>query len=136
MEQTITIHITQEHIDNGQPEYANKCAIALALKEQLGWPFPMVEPEWCYGDGNEFAGFDRTKSYTVHPSARKYPHYLLSDIAREFVVDSQNGKEVKPAIFQFELYDIPLYIMTQTEQDSLDRGEFVEVAIESDVELR
>lgn len=46
--QPIVLRVTQEHIDEGERENANSCAIALAVREQI----PGVDPGSVEIDGN------------------------------------------------------------------------------------
>jgi len=84
-----TIHVTKEHIDQGQPNVASRCPVALAIKEQLNdvvtvcpmWEF---DGTWVFGLGN------RDDMPLPEPAAR---------LARDF----DRRKPVEPMSFELEV---------------------------------
>lgn len=86
MNQKLTVHVTQSHIDRGVRCKCRSCPIALALQEQ----HPRDdEREWAT-DGNEvFTGYK--------------PVAILPPFARRFVDWFDLGRPVAPFTFELEL---------------------------------
>lgn len=82
-DKSMTVNVTQKHIDEGWPRVCGKCPIALALKENA-WTQPMVTHKqiWdCYNYGKTISN--------------------LPPEACEFIEKFDKGEKVEP--FSFEI---------------------------------
>jgi hypothetical protein len=83
--ETITVTVTQEHIDAGEPGDARNCPVALAFKGALAALGIDAEHAWVYG----YAG--------IHDSEEE----AYTTDAYEWQEDYDAGEPVQPATFTF-----------------------------------
>lgn len=87
MSYTITVHVTQYHIDNGERSMCGSCPVYLALASALGhWQFN-VATQTIYDDGPYF-----TRANIIGV----LPYYV-----REWIMIFDRGRLVEP--FSFEV---------------------------------
>jgi hypothetical protein len=89
--QRVTISVLQEHIDKGEKKSPCNCPIALAIKSQCRAISCIVS-----GDNeNEF----------LLESRHKWVQFKLADLGKQFILDFDSDRPVKP--FDFSIF-IPL----------------------------
>lgn len=85
--ETITVNVTQAHIDRGTPEHCSRCPIALATLDAI----------------DTVGAIEVDMSYITlrHPGAPD-AQYLLPDNAWRFICHYDTGKPVEPFSFTVE----------------------------------
>jgi hypothetical protein len=91
---TLTISVTQDHINNGKKKDCNKCPIALATMDLLDYeerPFVSVRVDTNTLDVKEEEG-------------QYYTTYYLPQIAKDFIRIFDNENHVEP--IEFTAYQV------------------------------
>ena len=94
MYRAVTVEVTQDDIDNGKPQQAYACPIALAASRTTGFPQDQVGVSdllCVYGN--------RLDRYGPEDEREVLATYDLTGDAMTFIIDFDRGKEVEPFTF-------------------------------------
>lgn len=86
---TVTISVTQKHIEEGIQQICNRCPIALAIRDLLPLHWPNDESVSVWGGAAD-----------LYPSKTRL---LLPDAAIQFIEDFDIGEIVQPFSFELEV---------------------------------